>query len=102
MNCEKGFKLIIGKHEYRVVCEVACCHTTLAFVGNHQYHTNGAIALRVFMDNKETDIEMIDPYAMEQIFYFIENSINGQDACYWNDRGTNRHNGKIYKEDELV
>lgn len=101
-KCEEGFKLIVGRHEYRVICEVACCYTTLAYAGNHHYNTNGAITLKVFMDNKETDIEDLDPYVVEQIFNFVQNSINGQDACSWNSRGKSRHEAKVYKEDDLL
>lgn len=100
-KCKEGFKLIVGRHEYRVICEVACYQIALAFVGNHQYNTNGAIKLKVFVDNKETDIGFIDPYAMEKIFDFIQNAINGQDSCWWNSRGKSRHDEKVYKEDEF-
>lgn len=104
MSCEEGFKLAIGKHEYRVFCTFAYANNAMVVVNtgndghNREYYTNGALALTIFRDNKEVSIEQLDEWTIKVIFDFIANSINGQDSTGWNYRGTNRHANKVYKE----
>ena len=93
MSCKKGFRIKINNHEYHIVCEFA------DFAKNFKLPSaNMALEIRVCKDGKQTPIEKLDSYAKEKISDFVENTINGQDTCYWDWNGTNRHSQEETKK----
>lgn len=81
----KGFKLNISGHEYKV-------ETFFVHPQNTKYEglsNTMTLEVQIYEDGKHIKLDK-NSYAMEKIRDFICNSLNGQDAVYWDPEGKNR------------
>lgn len=82
-----GFDLNIGDRKYRVRCDTSIMTNTA------ERDTSNKVNLRISVFNKDGEFIKLDKdsYVAEKVCDFIRNCINGQDSCYWDWKGTNRH-----------
>ena len=83
MPFTKGFMITINDKDYLVICDYASASGTKS----RDYTFNALLEMQVFEMTTKDCGKMIKldkrSYVVEKITDYIKNSINGQDACYW-------------------
>lgn len=96
MSCIKGFEIKINNEDYLVRCSFSTC--TNAQNNDKDVSLKTTMNIQVFKNKQLVKVRK-DSYLAEKISDFIRNCVNGQDTCYWDCDGINRH---LRKEEPKV